>query len=323
MSVQVLNPINGSPLRRVEGGLCDAHGNIFPVIDGVPRLCSSSNYTENFGFQWNVFDKTQLDHVINGFDLSCRRFYAATRWNPESLQNKSILEVGSGAGRFSRVVLSSTTADLFSIDYSESVVANYKNNSYLAPDRFKLFQASVYQMPFPDNSFDKVFCFGVLQHTPNFEASVEALIKKAKPMGEIVVDFYPIKGWWTKINAKYILRPLLKNIPHLKLLKIIERNIDWLISLSKFLNYINLGFLTRFLPICNIEKSFPKSLSREDLRELAILDTFDQYSPEHDNPQRIKNVVKMFERHGAEVTFSGFEEFGDGMTVCVVRGIKI
>jgi hypothetical protein len=30
----------------------------------------------------------------------------------------------------------------------------------------------------------------------------------------------------------------------------------------------------------------------------------------------------MFERYGVKVTFSGSENFGDGMTVTVVRGIK-
>ena len=69
------------------------------------------------------------------------------------------------------------------------------------PERFKLFQASVYELPFPDNSFDKVVCLGVLQHTPDFEASVKALVAKAKQGGEIVVDSYRIKGWW---NEKYI-----------------------------------------------------------------------------------------------------------------------
>ena len=74
-------------------------------------------------------------------------------------------------------------------------------------------------MPFPDGSFDKVFCLGVLQHTPDFEASVRALVVKARPGGEIVVDFYPIRGWWTKLNAKYLLRPLTKRMSHDRLLE--------------------------------------------------------------------------------------------------------
>ena len=167
-----------------------------------------------------------------------------------------------------------------------------------------------------------MFCFGVLQHTPDFDASVKALIAKAKPGGEVVVDFYPIKGWWTKINAKYILRPITKKMSHKRLMNIIEKNVDWLINLHYMLHRIGLGFATRFLPICNIKESFPESLTKAQIREWAILDTFDQYSPEHDHPQRIDNVAKMFERFGVKVTFSGFKNYRNGMTVSVVKGIK-
>jgi len=322
MNVSIINPKNNSPLTDKDKGLVDSFGNIFPVIKGVARISELENYTENFGMQWNKFDKTQLDNEIDGLNLSRRRFFASTHWDQEDLSGKFILEVGSGAGRFSKVVLENTKAVLYSVDYSDSVTVNFKNNNQIAPDRFHLFQASVYEMPFPDNSFDKVFCFGVLQHTPDFDASVKALIGKAKLGGEIAVDFYPIKGWWTKINAKYILRPITKKISHERLLSLIEKNIDWLLEAHYILHRIGLGFMTRFLPICNVKESFPKSLTKAEVREWAILDTFDQYSPEHDHPQRIADVVKMFERYGVKVTFSGFEKFGEGMTVSVVRGVK-
>jgi len=323
MNVSIINPKNNSPLTETDKGLVDSFGNIFPIIRGVARISELENYSENFGMQWNKFDKTQLDNEIDGLNLSHRRFFAATHWDQEDLSGKCILEVGSGAGRFSKVVLEKTKAVLYSVDYSDAVTANYKNNNRIAPDRFHLFQASVYEMPFPDNSFDKVFCFGVLQHTPDFDASVKALIDKAKPGGEIAVDFYPIKGWWTKINAKYILRPITKKMSHERLFSLIEKNIGWLISVHDMFHRIGLGFMTRFLPICNVKESFPKSLTKAEVREWAILDTFDQYSPEHDHPQRIADVVKMFERHGAQVTFSGIEKFGEGMSASVVRGIKV
>ena len=322
MNVSIINPKNNSPLTDTDEGLVDPFGNIFPIIKGVVRISELENYTENFGMQWNKFDKTQLDNEREGLNLSCQRFFAATHWDKEDLSGKFILEVGSGAGRFSKVVLEKTKAVLYSVDYSDAVTANYKNNSQISPDRFHLFQASVYEMPFPDNSFDKVFCFGVLQHTPDFDASVKALIGKAKPGGEIAVDFYPIKGWWTKINAKYILRPITKKMSHERLLNLIEKNVDWLMGAQYVLHRIGLGLVTRFLPLCNVKESFPGSLTKAQVREWTILDTFDQYSPEHDHPQRIADVVKMFERYGVKVTFSGHEKFGQGMSASVVRGIK-
>ncbi len=322
MNLSIINPKNNSPLTCKDEELVDTFGNVFPIIKGVARISELENYTESFGKQWNKFRKTQLDNEIDGLNLSRRRFFAATHWDREDLSGKFVLEVGSGAGRFSKVVLEETNAVLFSVDYSDAVTANYKNNNQIAPERFNLFQASLYEMPFPDNSFDKVFCFGVLQHTPDFDASVKALIAKAKPGGEIVVDFYPIKGWWTKINAKYILRPITKKMSHERLFSLIEKNVDWLIGAHYILHRIGLGFLTRFLPICNVRDSFPKSLTKEQVREWTILDTFDQYSPEHDNPHRIADVIEMFKRYGAKVTFSGLEEFGEGMSASVVRGLK-
>ena len=165
MNISIVNPTNNSPLTYTDKGLVDSFGNIFPIVKGVARISELENYTENFGVQWNKFDKTQLDREIGGLNLSRRRFFEETHWDKEDLTGQCILEVGSGAGRFSKVVLEHTKAILYSIDYSDAVAANFKNNSQIAPDRFHLFQANVYEMPFPDNSFDKVFCFGVAAHT--------------------------------------------------------------------------------------------------------------------------------------------------------------
>ncbi len=322
MKKQIINPNNNLTLNCEDGKLADSEGNIFPIINGVARMVDLHNYTENFSVQWNKFDKTQLDRESEGMTLSQKRFFAESGWKPDDLVGKDILEVGSGAGRFSKVVLEHTQGELYSIDYSDAVSANFKNNGKIAPDRFHLFQASIYEMPFPDNAFDKVFCFGVLQHTPDFQSSVKALISKAKLGGEVVVDFYPIKGWWTKIHAKYIFRPWTKRMSHERLFKVIENNVDWLIKVSIFLNKVGLGVFTRILPVVDLGTMPTAGLNGTQLREWVTLDTFDMFSPEHDHPQRIKDVAAMFSSNGAKVTFAGFVEFGDGFRAAVVRGIK-
>jgi SAM-dependent methyltransferase len=322
MPITIINPASGLALRAAgEGWLRDEKGDGYPIVNGIPRVCEPSNYTENFGKQWNAFRATQMDRPEEGLKLSEDRFFQATGWSPEEMAGQDVLEVGSGAGRFSRVVLGRTQANLWSVDYSSAVEANLANNGQIGAGRFHLFQASIYDMPFPDDSFDKVFCLGVLQHTPDFGDSVRALVDKAKPGGEIVVDFYPIKGWWTKIHAKYLLRPITRRMSHDRLLGLIESNADRLIGASKFLNKIGLHALTRFLPVCDISGTLPRGLSDKELREWVVLDTFDQYSPEYDNPQRVETVAKMFERAGAKVTYAGIMPMGDGFSA-VVRGIK-
>ena len=320
MLITIINPKNNSPLNIVDGKLTDNEGNTFPVINGIPRIADIENYTDNFGVQWNKFDTTQLDRERDGLTHSNKRLFAESGWCADDLTSKNILEVGSGAGRFSKVVLECTKANLYSVDYSDAVSANYKNNGQIAPERFHLFQASIYELPFPDNSFDKVFCFGVLQHTPDFQLSIKALVDKAKPGSEIVVDFYAIKGWWTKIHAKYILRPITKKLSHKSLMTIIQKNINWMMWLFDVLQLSGFGVLTRFIPIADM-RLFPKNLTITERKEWAVLDTFDMFSPEYDNPQRIIDVVKMFEKYGADVNYYGIIEYDEG-SGAGVRAIK-
>ena len=307
------------PLLTVADGLLDAAtGEIFPSVRGIPRFCSDDNYSESFGFQWNQFDRTQLD-VHSGADQSQQRFYFETGWDPQELSHCSVLEVGSGAGRFSEVFLRTTTGVLHSVDYSSAVDANRRNNAAYG-ERLQLAQASIYELPFADNSFDKVFCLGVLQHTPSFSDSVAALIRKARVGGEIVVDFYPIKGWYTKIHSKYLLRPFTKRMPKPLLLKLIRLNICWMLALFDLLCALRLGVLTRFIPITDV-RGFPRSLSPTQRPEWAVMDMFDAFTPEYDNPQRVQDVARMFSSRGCEVPHAGLLSYPAGSSM-LVHAIK-
>lgn len=303
------HPVTYAPLYYDGEYLRDGKGTSFPIVNGVPRFCEVDNYTSSFGRQWNHFATTQIDGEGVSGAISRDRFFAETGWNPAQMAGQRVLEAGSGAGRFSRVVLAETTAELFSIDYSTAVEANWRNNAALSGGRFRLAQASIYEMPFPDRFFDKVFCLGVLQHTPDFAKSVRALVAKARPGGEIVVDFYPIRGWWTKLHAKYLLRPLTTRLSHATLHRLIESNVGWMDGLVGLLEKAGLGALRRFVPLVD-PRTLPPGLTPAQRREWLVLDTFDMYSPAHDHPQRVETVAQMFRDAGAEVTFAGFVDTG-------------
>ena len=321
MTEYFVSPRTGRRLRRESDALVDDEGERFPVVAGIPRFCEIENYTSSFGRQWNLFQRTQIDGEGISASPSATRLFAETGWRAEDLAELDILEVGSGAGRFSRVILKHTRANLASIDYSTAVEANLRNNGVLGGGRFFLAQASIYEMPFADGRFDKIFCLGVLQHTPDFEKSVHALIAKARIGGEIVVDFYPIRSFWTRIHAKYLLRPITKRMPQDRLLRLIDRNVDWLMGASHVLDRIKLGTLRRFLPVVDFKGTMPTGLTPGQLREWVVLDTFDMFSPQFDNPQRISDVARMFERGGADVTFAGFVDCGTS-EAAVVRATK-
>ncbi len=72
----------------------------FPILRSMPRFVSSDEYAASFGYQWNQFDKLQLDKFMRN-DLSRERFYATTGW-PEHLEGQRVLEAGCGMGRFTQ-----------------------------------------------------------------------------------------------------------------------------------------------------------------------------------------------------------------------------
>ena len=248
MIIQFQDPATKTLLQPQQEGLANlANKIVFRLCNGVYKIAAEDNYTKNFGYQWNKFVGTQVDKSSK-LEMSKLRFFAETGWDKEDLSGKNILEVGSGAGRFSQIILDYTKANLYSVDYSNAVEANYKNNG--PHERLQLFQASIYDMPFANAQFDKVICIGVLQHTPDFKKSVQSLLEMAKPGAEVIVDFYGVNGWWTKLQAKYLLRPFTKKMSHEKLNKIIESNIDWMIKASLFFSKIGLSkIINRFIPI--------------------------------------------------------------------------
>ena len=164
-----------------------------------------------------------------------------------------------------------------------------------------------------------------MQDTPDFKTSVKALIEMVKPGGELIIDFYTIKNILTKIHGKYILRPFLKRMKHEHLMSCICNNVDTLISICKFNKRIGLGVLNRFVPICDIDRTLPSGMASEQLREWIILDTFDMFSPQYDQPQRLSTVAGWVQKFGmvdvdaAWVTYHGTLE---APTVRAQMGLK-
>ena len=316
--IEIIDPVTLNLLKETQFGLSDESGNVvYPILNGAYRLVSNNNYTSNFGMEWNAFQKTQIDK-FSGNTVSENRLFAQTNWPKDGLQNQTVLEVGSGAGRFSQIILDHTKATLYSVDYSTAVEANFRNNG--PNERLKLLQASIYDLPFKKHSFDKVICLGVLQHTPDVKASVKALVEMVKPGGELVIDFYPIKNILTKVHGKYILRPFLKRMNNDRMMALIRNNIDSLISIYKFNKRIGLGVLNRFVPICEIDRTLPAGMAEDQLKEWIILDTFDMFSPAYDQPQRLSTVSNWVKEFGLVDVDASWVKYHDNLEAATVRG---
>jgi len=278
-----------------EGSLFEPSTNtVVPVRNFIPRFVGSSSYTANFGLQWNHFRRTQIDR-FNGTTISADRFYAGTGWSPDGLRGERILEVGCGAGRFTQVMLDAG-ADVWALDYSTAVDACWANNG--PHPRLCVIQGDLYALPFKRGYFDKVFCFGVLQHTPDVKRAFMSMVQFVKPGGEIAVDVYRKERWPTRWTSKYVCRPITKRIPHNLLFRIVEWYVPRWLPFDNRLD--EMPFFWRFakyvrgiVPCWNYTGIFP--LTKEQIREWAVLDTFDALSPKYDQPQTIETVESWFQ----------------------------
>ncbi len=161
------------------------------------------------------------------------------------MHGQRILEAGSGAGRFTEVLLG-TGADVISFDYSTAVDANYKNNG--TSGNLNLFQGDIFNIPLEQGSFDKVFCLGVLQHTPDPAAGFASLTQYVRPGGELAVDAYT-RNFAAWVQWKYLLRPITKRMEKQTLYNLIEILVPILLPMAKVLRKIAGRAGARLIPI--------------------------------------------------------------------------
>lgn len=265
----------------------------YRIVNGIPRFVPSSNYADNFGMQWNLFSRTQLDSY-SGHPISADRFWRATGWNPEELKNQWVLDVGCGSGRFAEIALLAG-AKVVALDYSGAVDACYKNLGHFP--NLHVVQGDIYALPFIKNGFPFVYSLGVLQHTPNVEAAFAALPHMVAAGGRLCVDYYS-NGLRSLLNAKYLLRPLTKRMAQDRLFQFLRHVTPAMLSISRAFSRVPLAgrLLKRLVPVANYSGVYP--LTDQQLREWALLDTFDMLAPAFDQPQSAQTVRRWMECAG-------------------------
>jgi ubiquinone/menaquinone biosynthesis C-methylase UbiE len=140
-------------------------------------------------------DPKDLERGSTTFYDDVEKFRYATQPYMESLARfkafagKKLLEIGCGLGtdllQFAR-----NGAQTTGVDLTEDSVA-------LAQKRFQLYgvsgefrPADAEKLPFSENTFDVVYSFGVLHHTPNTQKAIDEVHRILKPNGDIVIMLY-------------------------------------------------------------------------------------------------------------------------------------
>jgi SAM-dependent methyltransferase/uncharacterized protein YbaR (Trm112 family) len=278
----------GTPDRVEDGGLtCKRCEAFYPILGGIPRFVSGPSYTVSFGFQWLKHSTTQHD-AYTGSRISDARFFETTGW-PRSLTGQTILEVGCGSGRFSTIA-ASTGATVVAIDASRAVEA-----AHAVVGREKnvlVIQADLHAMPFPTACFDRVFCLGVLQHTPDPTAAFLELASMVADGGYLAIDVYSRRWWTYLLGTKYWIRPLVRGIDPATLYRICSRYVDVVWPLARLLGRVPLGRYVCRLAL--VPHYGVYNLHERILREWATLDLFDMLAPAFDRPQTLGTVRQWF-----------------------------
>ena len=103
-----------------------------------------------------------------------------------------VLEVGPGSGFNTRFIAENCPGEVFALDVSEAAHTTFENTRDL--DNCTVVQADLMLAPFPDRYFDFIIADGVLHHTPDTHAAVDALWAKLKPGGQFFFYVYRQMG---------------------------------------------------------------------------------------------------------------------------------
>ncbi len=246
-----------------------------PSSTGSPALCRARTIASGFGLEWNIHARTQYDST-SGLSISEDRFFGQTHW-PRDLKGKLILEVGSGSGRFTEQA-AKTGATVVSFDYSYAVDANYRSNG--TSPNVLIVQADVFAMPFRTGTFDLLFCFGMLQHTPDAEGALKALPRVLVPDGALCADIYKATLLRTLFNTKFLVRPFTRHLDPDRLYALVKRWVDFMWPLAGLIRKLPKGHGINWRLM--VADYSALGLKGEALKEWAYLDTFDMLAPRYD-----------------------------------------
>ncbi len=172
-----------------------------PEISQSTKDFTSRDWKQQAVLQWQndpcglldeLTDKTATVDFFEAIDRN--RYDEHAPWLREAagfdgFTGRKVLEVGFGMG-----------TDLFQIARSGAEVHGVDlvpKHLEIATKRFEVFGipaelqiADAENLPFDDNSFDSVYTFGVIHHTPDTQKAVDEIHRVLKPGGNAVIGVY-------------------------------------------------------------------------------------------------------------------------------------
>lgn len=273
--------------------------SIFEIKNFIPRFVKERGYADSFGSQWKAFAQSQID--TENIKESRLRFHSEIGWSKSDLENKKIIEVGSGAGRFIEVVSEQESTLAIGMDITDAVDASQENIGH--KDNVFFIQGDIFNSPLKENSMDFAYSIGVLHHTPNPELAFQKMVDIVKDYGYIGLSLYEISLYSrpNRNNLKVSTMELLwaMNMWRVEFFRLFTTRLPdkvmifyckTIIPILHYLNKIPVVGLLRYL--------LPSTCYRRLPVIWSMVDTMDTYSTKIVHQYRSKDVFQWYLRLG-------------------------
>lgn len=152
---------------------------------------------EEFKYFFDIIDKNFCLDAYFAQDRGSKPF---ERLMPADLQGKKVLEVGSGMG-FHTELLVKRGAIVTSVDISQYSVQMTQKRLQMKGLSAHVIEADAEHLPFDNDAFDLVWSWGVIHHTPDTKAAASEIYRVMKPNAQLRIMLYNRHSLYNWVNV--------------------------------------------------------------------------------------------------------------------------
>jgi SAM-dependent methyltransferase/uncharacterized protein YbaR (Trm112 family) len=223
----------------------------------------------SFGYEWSHYSR-----MLDQYEQNFKSYFEG--YSTDFFKNKLVLDAGCGTGRHSYYA-AKYGAEVIGIDLSKAIDVAYRNNR--TNPRAHFIQADLTNLPLRYESFDMVYCIGVLHHLPDPESGFKELLKFVKTGGRILIYVYhkldEAPRWHRGLLAAVTtVRRVTTHTPR----PLLKASCTAVAALSYAGLIIPARILKKSARLCGIAKNIPLHAYSELPFYIIYTDTFDRFS---------------------------------------------
>ncbi len=187
----------------LEGILENASGDEYIIEKGIADLVTPEDLIGDAKFAREYYrgiahtydDNVDITFALYHEDEDETRNYFINLL--ELKPNDKVIEISTGTGKDSELILSRLTeqGELFCVDISPDMLFYAKQKHAKFNNRTEAVSGTACELPFEDNTFDKLFCHTGVGHFPDLKKGLSEMARVVKPGGKVVFIEKHVPEW--------------------------------------------------------------------------------------------------------------------------------